>query len=465
MLSIRSSRLAALVLAALSASAATSRSGEAGPRRPNVVILLADDLGYTDIGVQGCKDIPTPHIDTIARDGARCTSGYVSCPVCSPTRAALLTGRYQQRFGYEFNPTLLRLGGAGQGLPRDQVTLARRLQDAGYATGLIGKWHLGEEEKFHPLEHGFQEFFGFLPGAHDYFRTDDRNYGPLYRGRKRVDLTGYLTRVLAQEAVAFIDRHAEEPFFLYLAFNAVHVPMQAPEPTLRRFAAIEPPTRRTYAAMTAELDDAVGRVLDKLRAAGLEENTLVFFLSDNGGPIGKLGRNGALNTPLRGSKGDTWEGGVRVAFLMRWKGQIPSGKVYKPPVIQLDIHATALAAAGVDVKPEWKLDGVNLLSFLSGKRAGDPHTALYWRFGEQMAIRRGDWKLVQSDLAPDRPFGDIAERPMLFHLGDDMAEEHDLAAAHPDRVKEMYEVWRKWNDGLMPPRWREYPPPKPRKGP
>jgi arylsulfatase A-like enzyme len=427
-------------------------AAEVGPRKPNIVVLLADDLGYADIGVHGSKQIATPHIDSIAKNGIRCTSGYVSCPYCSPTRAGLLTGRYQQRFGHEFNPALLSQGGAGQGLHPNEVTIAQRLKDAGYATALIGKWHQGEEEKFHPLNRGFSEFFGFLAGAHSYLQTDDPSYGPIYRGRKRIEFEGHLTEVLGREAIAFIDRHQKEPFFLYLAFNAVHTPLQAPEAALKKFAAIEDKTRRIYAAQTSSLDDAIGAVLAKLRAAGLEEQTLVFFLSDNGGAIGKFAANGANNAPLRGSKGDTWEGGIRVPFLVQWKGRLPAGKIYHHPVIQLDIHSTALAVAEVAVQPAWKLDGVNLLPFLE-KEAAPPHAALYWRFGEQMAIRMGDWKLVRADLAPDKQFGDIAKKPMLFNLAEDIGEKKDLAEAQPEKVNEMLNVWQKWNDGLASPAW------------
>jgi arylsulfatase A-like enzyme len=427
--------------------------GQAASRKPNVIVLLADDLGYADIGVHGSREVATPNIDSIAKNGVRCTSGYVSCPYCSPTRAALLTGRYQQRFGHEFNPALLRQGGAGQGLHPNEATIAQRLKEAGYATGLIGKWHQGEEDKFHPLNRGFDEFFGFLAGAHDYLQTDDPSYGPIYRGRKRIEFEGHLTETLGREANAFIDRHQKEPFFLYLAFNAVHTPLQATEPALKKFAAIEDKTRRICLAQVSSLDDAIGAVLAKVRAAGLEEQTLIFFLSDNGGAIGKFAPNGAINTPLRGSKGDTWEGGIRVPFLVQWKGKLPAGKVYDHPVIQIDIHSTALAVAGVAPKPEWKLDGINLLPFLDGKDAKAPHAALYWRFGEQMAIRMGDWKLVRADLATDKQFGDIAKKPMLFNLADDIGEKKDLAEAQPERVKEMSKIWQKWNEELAPPAW------------
>jgi arylsulfatase A-like enzyme len=433
------------------------------PHLPNIIILLADDLGYADISLHGCRDIRTPHIDSLATDGVRCSSGYVSCPYCSPTRAGLLTGRYQQRFGHEFNPALLKDGGKGQGLHPNEVTIAQRLKEAGYATALIGKWHQGEEEQFHPLNRGFQEFFGFLPGAHSYQHTDDKNYGPIYRGRERLEVQGYLTEIFGREAIDFIDRNQKKPFFLYLAFNAVHTPLQAPERLLQKFEAIEDVNRRTYAAMTTALDEQVGAVLDKLRSSGLEDNTLVFFLSDNGGAIGKFAPNGARNTPLRGSKGDTWEGGIRVPFLVRWKGKLPAGKSYDHPVIQLDIHATALAAAGVEIKPDWKLDGVNLRSYLEGKKDAPPHEALFWRFGEQMAIREGDWKLVRADLSTNKPFGDIAKTPMLVNLKNDIGETKDLSTAHPEKVKELTEAWQKWNRGLKPPAWLHHSLQKPKK--
>jgi len=435
----------------------------AAASKPNVVVILADDLGYADLGIHGSREVATPHLDALARDGVRCTSGYVSGPYCSPSRAGLLTGRYQQRFGHEFNPELLARGGKGQGLTPSEVTVADRLKAAGYATGLLGKWHQGEEDKFHPLNRGFTEFFGFLPGAHPYYRSDDKTWGPIYRGRQRVELDGYLTDVLAREAVSFIERHRKGPFFLYLAFNAVHTPLEVPEAIRKQFSHVKDPKRRTYLAMTAALDAAVGKVLGKLRTAGLEENTLVFFLSDNGGAVGKFAPNASSNAPLRGSKGDTWEGGIRVPFFVRWKGKLPAGKVYAPPVIQLDVHATALAAAGVAVQPAWKLDGVNLLPFLSGKDKAAPHAALFWRFGEQMAIRAGDWKLVRPDLSTDKAFGKIAERPMLFNLHDDVGEQHDLARKHPDKVKELQDRWQAWNRELVPPAWLHHSLQKPKR--
>jgi arylsulfatase A-like enzyme len=416
-------------------------------RRPNVVILLADDLGYADAGFQGCKDVPTPSLDALARGGTRCTNGYVSGPYCSPTRAGLLTGRYQTRFGHEFNP-----GGMGpdQGLPLSETTLADRLKAAGYVTGWVGKWHLGAAARYHPQKRGFDEAYGFLGGAHPYFPGKG---AAIYRGREVAEEKEYLTDAFAREAVAFIDRHKERPFFLYLAFNAVHTPMHATEDRLKKFTDIKDDQRRTYAGMLLALDEAVGRVLDKLRAAGLEEDTLVFFFSDNGGPtMPGTTINGSRNTPLRGSKRTTLEGGIRVPFVVRWKGRVPAGKTYDWPIIQLDVLPTALAAAGVEAKAEWRLDGVNLLPHLEGQNAAAPHEALYWRFGEQMALRQGDWKLVRYDPVVDGGHGQ-ATPLRLYDLARDVGEANDLAAKQPEKVKELEAVWQKWNAQQARPLW------------
>jgi arylsulfatase A-like enzyme len=448
-MSVRFVFCAALLLAAAPAALPAAD----GKRRPNVLVILADDLGYGDVGFQGGKDVPTPHLDALARSGVRCTNGYVSGPYCSPTRAGLMTGRYQQRFGHEFNPTLLKRGGGGQGLPTTETTIAARLKAAGYTTGLIGKWHLGEEEKFHPLNRGFTDMFAFLTGAHSYLEPDDPTFGPVYRNRERARFKGYFTDVLGREACAFIGRNKGKPWFLYLAFNAVHAPLQAPDELIKKVNGISNPRRRKYLAMLLALDAAVGAVMGELKSAGLEEQTLIFFLSDNGGPIGKFAPNGSTNGPLRGSKGDTWEGGIRVPFVVSWKGRLPAGTGYDRPVISLDIHASALAAAGVGAKPEWKLDGVDLVPYLSGKKGGAPHPVLYWRFGPQMAVRQGDWKLVRPDRAVKGEFADVAKEPMLFNLTEDIGENNDLASMHPDKVEELQATWDKWNAELMRPRW------------
>ena len=423
--------------------------GQAAPQRPNIILIVGDDMGYADISLHGSKEIPTPHIDSLAKNGVRCSSGYVSGPYCSPTRAALLTGRYQQRFGHEFNPGPPTATNIDVGLSLKEKTLADRLKAAGYATALVGKWHLGHDKKFHPLNRGFQEYFGFLGGAHSYTNALVDGNNPVMRGFEKVDEKEYLTEALGREAVAFIDRNKAKPFFLYLAFNAVHTPMHATPKYLDRFQNIADPKRRTYAAMMSAMDDAIGRVLGTLKEKKLEENTLVFFVSDNGGPPGNSSTNGVL----RGHKASTWEGGIRVPFLWQWKGQLPAGKVYDQPVIQLDFPATALAAAGVET--EDKLDGVNLLPFLSGKKKGAPHDALYWRFGEQMAIRKGDWKLVKAGRAAPR--GDSSEKQLLINLAKDIGEQNDLSEKEPKKVKELQAAWDKWNAELVPAQWKPGP--------
>ncbi len=414
-------------------------------RRPNILVIVGDDMGYADVGFHGCTDIPTPHLDALAKSGTRCTSGYVSGPYCSPTRAGMLTGRYQTRFGHEFNPG----NGPKQGLPLTQKTLADRLKAAGYRTALVGKWHLGSSPDHHPGQRGFDEFFGFLGGAHDYFRPNGILRGTQPAGQQD---TPYLTDTLARESVGFIERNKANPFFLYLAFNAVHTPLQADEPRLKKFAAITDPRRRSYAAMMSAMDDAIGTVTAKLRDAGLDKNTLIFFFSDNGGPtMPGTTLNGSVNKPLRGSKRSTLEGGVRVPFLASWPGIIPAGAVYDQPVIQLDILPTALAAAAVAPQPDWKVEGVNLLPHLQGKETTAPHQALHWRLGKQMAIRQGDWKLVRYDLATEGGKG--VSKPRLYNLKDDIGETTDLSDKHPDKVRELQAAWDTWNKDNTPPLW------------
>ena len=438
---------------AVVAAFALSAGALAADRKPNIVVIVGDDMGYADVGVHGCKDIPTPHIDSIARNGVRCSSGYVTGPYCSPTRAALLTGRYQQRFGHEFNPGPPTTPGTEVGLPLGETTMPQRLKEAGYATGMVGKWHLGNGAKFHPMGRGFDEFYGFLGGAHTYFanKPPPKN-NPILRGREPVQEKEYLTDAFGREAVAYVERHKAEPFFLYLAFNAVHTPMEAPPKYLDRVGAIAPEKARIYAAMMVAMDDAVGAVLNKLRETGLDENTLVFFISDNGGPPA----NTSENTPLRGHKASTWEGGVHVPFLVQWKGRLPAGKVYDQPVTQMDILPTALAAAGVEPKAEWKIDGVDVVPHFRGEKQEPPHESIFWRFGRQMAVRTGNWKLVKARAGAA---GGAAPRAQvaplqLFNLKDDVGEQNDLSAKEPERVKAMQAAWDKWNSELQPPAWR-----------
>ncbi len=409
--------------------------------KPNIVLIVADDLGYGELSVQGSKDIPTPNIDSIAKNGVRFTNGYVSCPVCSPTRAGLMTGRYQQRFGHEFNPGPAQQAEEDFGLPLSETTIANRLKSLGYATGMFGKWHLGFKPEYNPTKRGFDEFFGFLGGAHPYFDVNVRQGNPIMRGTQAVDEPSYLTDAFAREAVSFIERHKNESFFVYLPFNAVHNPLQAADKYLARFNSITDRKRQTFAAMMAAMDDAVGKVLTKLRELKLEENTLVFFIADNGGPTPQTTSS---NGPLNGFKGQTLEGGIRVPFMMQWKGKLPEGKVYEMPVIALDIHPTAVAAAGGKIPSEARLDGRNLIPYLLGESKGRPHDQLFWRFGEQTAIRSGDWKLVRTR-------GD--RTPNLYHLAEDIGEQNDLAAKHPDKVKELQAAYDQWNAEIVEPKW------------
>ena len=316
-------RRLAILAGALSLVVACAHASSAQVRQPNIVMIVGDDMGYADIGVHGSKDIPTPNIDALARGGVRFTDAYVTGPHCSPTRAGLLTGRYQQRFGHEVN--MGADAGPNGGLPPSETTMADRLKAAGYRTALFGKWHLGSAAHLHPMSRGFDEFYGFLGGDHSYFESTPNGANPLYDGRKRVEASGYLTDVLTDRAVAFIKREKSRPFFLYLAYNAVHTPMHAPEKYLARFNGIADEQRRTYAAMMS----GHGRRHrpDAGRAPGRRpgrEHALIFFFSDNGGPtMPGTTINGATNTPLRGSKRQTWEGGIRVPFMIRWKGRLP----------------------------------------------------------------------------------------------------------------------------------------------
>lgn len=440
-------RLVPLFLAALSTVCV------AADRKPNILVIVADDLGYGELSCQGfTKQVPTPNIDSIAANGVRFTSGYVSGPYCSPTRAALMTGRYQQRFGHEFNPGPAEAAVPNFGLSLNEKTIGDRLKAAGYATGWFGKSHLGYQPPYHPLKRGFDEYFGFLGGMHDYLDAAGDKHNPILKGTEPVDNIDYTTDAFGREAVSFIERHKAEPWFCYLPFNAVHGPLESVEKYLSRFPNIEDKKRKTFCAMLSGMDDAIGSVLAKIREQGQEENTLIFFISDNGGPTQQTTSG---NGPLRGFKAQTWEGGIRVAWMLQWKGHVPAGKVDDRPVIQIDILPTALAAAGVEAQPDWKLDGVNLLPYVTGAKTGAPHEALYWRFGAQMAIRMGDWKLVKGAGMPGIARGGEAtvDGAELYHLSADIGEKQNLAAQEPQKVAELAAAWKQWNTGNVPPSW------------
>jgi arylsulfatase A-like enzyme len=429
--------------------------------QPNVLVIIADDLGYADIGVHGGKEVPTPNIDALAASGVRCTSGYVSAPYCSPSRAGFLTGRAATRFGHEFNP---HVGDEAKlGLPLDQRTIANVMHDAGYATALVGKWHQGFDKAHHPQSRGFDDFFGFLVGGHNFLLHKDaepefgsaHSHDMIYRGREVQRLDGYTTDLFTDEALAFMNRNAAKPWFLYLAYNAVHTPLEIVEKHQSRLPAeVKNPARRGYLSLLLGLDDAIGRITAELKAK--HPNTLVFFFSDNGGSGKKpfFATNTGINTPLRGDKGQTLEGGIRVPFFVSWPGQLPEGKVYEQPVSALDVLPTAMAVAGALVsedsaKAEATLEGVNLLPHLKGEKADAPHESLAWRFGPQKAIRRGKWKLVDF-----RDFEAKAQSGwQLFDLDADISETKNLAAGHPELVAELSKAWDDWNAKNVAPLW------------
>ena len=428
-------------------------------RKPNIVVILADDLGYGELSCQGNPQIPTPHIDSIAANGVRFTNAYVSAPFCAPSRAGLMTGRYQTRFGHERNVVGVKNLDPNVGLPLSEETMASLLKRAAYATGGFGKWHLGATPKFHPQRRGFDEYFGFLHEGHFYLPPpykggttrlrpneppyDDEN--PIRRGADPVEEKQYLTEAITREATAFIDRHASQPFFLYVPFNAVHSPMQSTTEYMRRFNGIGDEHRQVFAAMLAAMDDGVGAILRRLRDHNLEQDTLVFFLSDNGGPTVELTSS---NKPLRGGKGQLWEGGIRIPFMAQWKGRIPGGRTLHHPAISLDILPTALAAAGAE-SPTKKMDGVNLLPLLTGASDRAPHDVLFWRYDRAIALRRGDWKLVRQPAGPKAPVPAFE----LYNLASDIAESRNLASAEPTRVAAMRAELDGLNAQMAAPLW------------
>ena len=388
---------------------------------PNIVVILADDLGYGSVGFNGCPDIPTPNIDSVAANGVLCTNGYSTQPFCSPSRAALITGRYQQRFGHEDQPTNDGNGNPRLGLPRTEILLPQILKPAGYTCAAIGKWHLGDAPNLHPLPRGFDEFFGFLHAESTYYNAQVlRNETPLVE-------TTYLTDAFTREGVSFISRHATQPFFLYLAYNAVHTPYDTPPDVyLRRVGNITDPARRLYAAMVVALDDGVGQVLQTLQANNILDKTLIFFLSDNGAPLGSPSSMGRSNNyPLRGYKMNVLEGGIRVPFAVQWTGRLPAHVVYDALVSSLDIVPTAAAAAGVSLPTDRVYDGLDILPYLAGQQVS-PERTLFWRwFGlgpdgppgsldTIWAVRSGPLKLVKERARDDQP-------PALYNLLSDIS--------------------------------------------
>ena len=426
----------------------------AASNTPNLIVIMTDDMGYADVGFNGCTDIPTPNIDRIANQGVKCTNGYVAYPVCGPSRAGFMTGRYQQRFGFERNPQYSPQD-PNMGLPRSEESIATILKKAGYTSGIVGKWHLGAHPDLHPLSRGFDFFHGHLGGGHQYLpealtikdshaaKDEPESYRTwILRNHEPQPPRKYLTDDFSDAAVEFVEASKDNPFFLFLAYNAPHAPLQATDEYLAPFRHIQDTKRKTYAAMVSAVDDGVGMLLDKLESLELMDDTLIVFLSDNGGPHTK---NGSRNTPLRGGKSDVWEGGYRVPFAIRWDGTLPAGKVYDEPVSSLDILATMAGITGIPIADDRPLDGVNLIPYLTGKNPNPPHEVLYLRKWDEgkFSIRKGDFKLV---VLKDQPL-------QLFNLIRDISEQRNIARENPEITEELAGLLRQWESELIEPKF------------
>ena len=406
---------------------------------PNIVVILSDDQGYGDVSFNPAhpKEVNTPNIDALARSGVICSQGYVTGNVCSPTRAGLMTGRQQQRFG------IYTAGQGGNGVPLDEKFFPQHLKSGGYVSGAFGKWHLGLTEAYHPLSRGFDYFYGFMGrGAHDYWNHDpeatEQFCGPIYRN---FDITqdeeGYLTTMLTKEAVSFIHREKDRPFFAYVAYNAVHAPAQAPEEDIKRYnTGVE--ARDILMAMLHHLDLGVGEIIKALKDAGVYENTIVFYLSDNGGSGAML----ADNSPLRGFKQMNYEGGIRVPFLVSWPAVLSAGGTCDVPVSSMDILATALTAAGLKPLADGKpLDSKDMMPALKGKEKS-LHDTLFWSTGDQgeWAVRAGDWKLVF-----------IKGVTELFNMAKDYSETTDVKSKFPEKHDELMKLYSQWLEQMSDP--------------
>lgn len=439
---------AVTVLTCLSSALAQVGKEAVNSVKPNILLMVGDDIGWGDIGCYSSTQIWTPNLDRLAKEGLRFTNGYVTAALCSPSRAAMLTGRYQQRNGLENN----RLAESkDKGLDLNLKTIADVLASAGYATGLVGKWHLGvgENKEYTPTRRGFHEFFGFYSYQTSYTPSS------LIRGETPVKETRRSTVAFAEEACDFIDRHSDTPFFLEVAFNAAHTPLEGARKDIvaAKFPHITDPNfpnsaadaakRRNFCALVTEMDEQVGRIMGKLKEKGLDQKTLVIYVSDNGGWIGLGGNNG----PLRGGKWGIYEGGQRVPLIWRWPGMLPAGKDYTEPVSTLDFMPTFAAMASTE--PPNDMDGLNVLPFLRGEKMGSPHGDLFWKLNGQCAIVRGQWKAVR--------FSSKSGKPELYELGKDIGETKSVAGEKSEIVDELNKAWDRWNAKLPP----AYVPPKP----
>ncbi len=431
-----------------------------GQAAPNVVIIYADDMGWGDVGYHGFDDVLTPNIDALAKGGTQFSQGYVSASVCGPSRSGLLTGVYQQRLGIYGN-------GGGTHVLKSQPLLFEELKTKNYECGVVGKWGIGEDiEEILPNNRGVDFYYGFLGGAHSYTEsstdsTIKKSKSPIWRNDKVEpnikDSNGYLTEMFTNEGVDFIKRTSitNKPFCLYLAYNAVHHPWVVPQSYQNRLEDLDvPEERKIFAAMVLALDDGVGEIMKTLREKGIEENTLVFFISDNGSPRGqgftepKVKRTSAETTMsstggFRGFKGDTYEGGIRVPFIMYWPGKVEKGKIYDKPVVNLDVVPTVLARVGItEATTGFDFDGVDLLPYVAGKgQEEEPHETLYWRRGDDYAIRDGYWKLAWNDQG-------LSAEIQLFDLENDPYETTNIASRYPKKAQELQNKFDAWDTSL-----------------
>ena len=426
-------------------------------KQPNVIIILTDDAGYADFGfTEGDELVETPHIDRLAEQGIYCSQGYVTASTCTPSRMGLMAGRYQQRFGAECNVQTIPTPGYTKddlGLDTGEQTLGIVMQAQGYRTMAIGKWHLGELPQYHPNKRGFYEFYGFLGGSRTYWPDENPSHGRAIRRNdypvdELKEIT-YLTDDFTDVAMEFVDVNQKQPFFIFLAYNAVHGPFEAKEEDLENSTKIEPDSRWKVAAMTRSLDANIGRLQAKLSDLDLTDDTLIIFLNDNGGTNSGAHSNGSL----RGYKGTYWEGGIRVPFIVSWPARLPQGKRFDHPVSALDLLPTSLAATGKEVDPDWQMDGVNLLPYLEGNLTEAPHERLFWRFWRVSAVREGPWKLIRVADNPLMENRELLAPLILLNIDNDPAETTNLAARYPDKVKDLSRKIIAWEEPLAQPRW------------
>lgn len=434
---------------AFGAAALLIQSGMAATR-PNIIIILSDDQGWGDVGFNGCTDIPTPNLDKLAASGISFQAGYATHPYSSPSRAGLLSGRYQQSFGHECNTPDVTDGddNCNAGLPTNVKLIPELLKDNGYKTCAIGKWHLGDEKKFWPTSRGFDYWFGFSGGGLNYW--GDTGKKPVITGVLRngvpvdkSELT-YLTDDFTRETIGFIKNNKSNPFFIYLAYNAPHAPIQATKKYLGLTNHIEDGARSAYGAMVAGMDEGIGKIIAQLKADKIYDNTMIFFYSDNGAHL----NGGASSAPFRGHKGMLFEGGIREPFLVTWANGLPAGKRYQKPIIALDIYPTILAAANIKVPTDLKLDGVNLLPFLKDENKVNPRKNFFWRYsgGEGWAVRSGDLKLIKSGYKHEM---------LMFDLAKDPYEHTNIIGQMPAKAKEMEALYMEWNKNNIPPKWND----------